>query len=84
MKLLIPEDKANHFIYGLAIFTLGYLAMGFFHPKWAGHAGMLLAAAVGFGKEVYDRRHPEAHTADAKDFFGTVLGGVAGWALTVI
>ena len=87
MKLpIIPQDKANHFIYGLAIFVVGCLAAMQFAKlaPWAGHIGTGLCVLLGAGKEFYDRRNPERHTSDTADFFGTALGGVAGWALTLL
>ncbi|MBA3622972.1 MAG: hypothetical protein H0W48_00580 [Methylibium sp.] len=33
-------------------------------------------AALGVGKEVYDSRHPDRHTADARDAIATTAGGV--------
>ena len=48
MKLpLIPNDKANHFIYGFVIFVLSNLVLN----EWISLAVVCLFA---FGKEIYD------------------------------
>ena len=48
MKLpMLPLDKANHFVYGTILFTLGSI-----FSVWL---GLTLAVLFGVGKEVYDR-----------------------------
>ena len=48
MKLpLIPNDKANHFIYGFVIFVLSNIVLN----EWFSLAVVCLFA---FGKEIYD------------------------------
>ena len=48
MKLpLIPHDKANHFIYGFAIFVLSNLVLN----EWI---SLLIVCFFAFGKEIYD------------------------------
>jgi hypothetical protein len=69
-KLLIPEDKANHFIYGILIYT----TLSLIHQPLTGLIVCILAGAL---KEVYD--YPKH---DYKDFIVTVLGGVTGYICT--
>lgn len=66
--MLIPQDKANHFIYGAVIFTLG--------NAWLGtENGILLALFFAIGKEMYDALD---HKPDWKDVLWTMIGaGVA-------
>jgi len=74
-------DKAKHFAAGVAIGSTGTLV---FKDPWD---GIKLGAAVALAKEMYDYRHPQAHTCSAQDFAVTVLGAVAGakgtaWIIT--
>jgi hypothetical protein len=70
----LPQDKANHFIYGLAIF----LVVGFAIDAVAGVGA---AALFGAAKEVYDRVSKKG-CPDAMDFVATAAGGVAGYLCT--
>jgi hypothetical protein len=72
----LPQDKANHFIYGLAIF----LVVGFAIDAVAG-AGA--AALFGAAKEVYDRVSKKG-CPEAMDFLATAAGGVAGYLCTYL
>jgi hypothetical protein len=48
MKLyLIPQDKANHFIYGFVIFILSNLII-------SNYLSILVVMGFAFGKEIYD------------------------------
>jgi hypothetical protein len=76
MKLpVIPVDKQGHFLGGYA---LG-LTFGLVVPA----LGLFVAVAAGFGKEEWDRRHPETHTADRYDALATILGGICGSAVAM-
>lgn len=44
-------------------------------PWWLAIGSVMIAAAA---KEIYDRRHPAAHTADLRDWLYTAAGGCAG------
>lgn len=74
MLPVIPQDKANHFVYGAVIFTVAYVLFTI-----AGLPALPIAAGavVGFavGKEVYDKMHKENHTPDIKDALATMAGG---------
>ena len=72
----IPQDKANHFIYGLGLF----IALAFAHdPIFA----LALVVAVGIVKEVYDKVTGTG-TPDVWDAVATSLGGLAGYICTKI
>jgi len=42
------------------------------------------AVVAGIGKEVYDKQHPDSHTADIYDLIATSLGGLLGAAFFFI
>ena len=68
-----PADTWLHvFVLGMVpSLTIGLLSGSF----WCATAiGVLLAA----WKEWYDRRHPEEHTAEWRDFINTIIGAVLG------
>lgn len=62
----LPSDKANHFVYGAALASLGGL-----HSL---ALGALLCAAVAIGKEVYDQARKTGNP-EALDAVATVVGG---------
>lgn len=71
---MIRKDKQLHAIVGFAIgFATGY-ATAMTAP------GIIAAAIAGWGKELWDRQHPE-HTYDPWDAHATILGGIVGSAL---
>lgn len=72
----LPQDKANHFIYGLVIFFV----VGFATDAVT---GMAAAALLGAAKEVYDRVSKKG-CPEAMDFFATAAGGVAGYLCTYL
>ena len=72
--MIINLDKFWHFQVGLML----ALGMGYFFSKqWA----IIAVMALGLGKELYDSRFPDKHTADGADFIATVVGGLTGVAL---
>lgn len=75
MKLpLLAQDKANHFVYGAVLFTVGYLAglqIGE-HPLLS---GMVLTAVVAIGREAYSRVTGKG-TYDPLDAVATMAGAV--------
>jgi hypothetical protein len=74
MKL--PKDKLLHLIAGTCIGALTALLVC---PTM--FAGFTAALILGIAKEVYDERHDGA--ADPADVLATVVGGIAGAALTI-
>jgi uncharacterized protein YfiM (DUF2279 family) len=67
--LLIPQDKANHFMYGSIIFLIGN------YVYLSSQSGLLLALFFALGKEMYDSL---THKPEWKDVLWTMLGaGVA-------
>ena len=68
MKLpMLKHDKANHFIYGLLIFALSNIFLGYLLSS-------LICSLFAFGKEVYDHYHTN-HTPDLMDAIVTMAGG---------
>lgn len=77
LTFLKQSDKQMHALgcYCLTITLLLVLPM-----LWAAP----IVLAVGFAKEVYDKRHPDKHTADWLDFVADAVGvGLACLAFTV-
>ena len=80
---LVPADKAQHFIYGLAIALVAmYGALVIFGiPRGnAEFIGLAASVVFGFGKEAADhlmnRKNPGTHTVSVGDALATVAGGV--------
>ena len=68
------KDKIGHTIVGVAVSVVAFL----YDPLWVCPA----LVAVAFGKELYDARHPDKHTADVADALVTVGAGfIATYAL---
>lgn len=83
--LIIPQDKANHFIYGAIIFCVGYLCsfLWFPEPLWA---SMALVALFAIGKEAMDKWNniksvkagvTPTHGVEFMDVIATIGGGVS-------
>ena len=70
---MIPLDKTLHLLAGS---TIAALVWPF--GAWLAVVAVLVAAV---GKEVYDKLHPDKHTADIWDAVATVMGGflMLGW-----
>lgn len=78
MKLpLIPQDKANHFIYGLIIFTSISPILGVLF-------GLGICIVAAFMKELYDLQHKAIHTPDIYDAIWTIAGGVTGLIISLL
>lgn len=84
-KILIPQDKANHFIYGALISFIALALMRHFHVLFAPIWTVVVAGAVGVLKEASDYMlakrnvaagNPPGHDVDANDILATLLGGV--------
>lgn len=70
------RDKQLHFAGGCFLsFVFSFVSPG---------VGLLVAMAAGFFKEVYDKRHPDKHTADLMDMLATWFGGVVGFILFLV
>ena len=77
----IAPDKFKHLAAGTAIAGAGTFILD------DARAGFALGCGVGILKEVYDKRHPDIHTASWKDAAVTCLGAGIGatgmrWMLT--
>lgn len=85
----LPQDKANHFVYGVGIALVAGLlaaripALGSLLPLTPGQAGALAAALAAAAKEVYDRTSGKG-TPDALDAVATAAGGVAVLAASAL
>jgi len=67
----LPADKANHFIYGLALFVASTFVLV---PLYS----LALVIVVGIVKEVYDHLTASG-TPDVWDAVATAAGGGAGY-----
>lgn len=87
MKLpLLPQDKANHVVYGMVICFIVAMLLTLIIPKFqASLVGFLVTAMIGGGKEYLDYRanqkarsagQIETHGADLVDFIATIAGGL--------
>jgi len=72
----LPQDKANHFIYGALI----YLVIG---VVFGAVAGLTAAFLIGAAKEIYDKVSGKG-CPDVLDFVATGAGGVLGYLCTVL
>jgi hypothetical protein len=69
----IPQDKANHFLYGTVVCAVVTLLTR--QPI----AGLIAVVALGFAKEVYDLVSKRG-TPDWRDVAWTAAGGLVVWA----
>lgn len=82
-KLVIPADKANHFVYGSVLYSIGFVAaLPFTGPAGARAAGLGLCAVFAVGKEIYDKKTKKG-TPDPWDTFATLSGGLNSAATTL-
>ena len=65
-------DKVLHFIAGAVI----SLAICFLTGDRT--YGVYVGGAVGWAKELYDKKHPDKHTSDMWDLIWTVIGSYIG------
>ena len=68
------HDKVGHFIAG------GGVGAGTSMLTGSPEAGLLAGLSAGALKELYDKRYPDKHTVDRKDFIATALGALAAYA----
>lgn len=90
---LIPQDKANHAIYGALAFAIGAAASHLLPIVPAVIAGLVVCAVVAVGKEGLDwwlnRRAVAAgeappHGVEVRDALATLAGGVVVAAATLL
>ena len=83
MPPLIPQDKANHIVYG-ALISIVSLASSLLifrvPPARALVLAMCVTVVMGWLKEAYDTRHRDKHTPDPWDIVATSAGGVLAMA----
>lgn len=78
MKLpMLKQDKANHLIYGLLIFSTIYPIFGLLIAS-------IICSLFAFGKEVYDYMNKDKHTPDLKDALITIVGGLLAYIIIFI
>lgn len=71
----MSRDKILHFGVSFAIEFLFVFILGAWPPWQRAFINILF---VGGGKELYDYKHPEHHSADWKDLVADAAGAVAG------
>jgi len=82
----LPQDKANHCIYGAVIFLAVYFLLSIWLIPHAAYAALAVSALVGLGKEIADawanykatgnwRTGP--HGVEGLDAAATAAGGFA-------
>lgn len=76
----MQKDKILHVVIGFAIGVVAsFICVYFgFAKDTSLLIGLGFAAAAGIGKEVYDLKKPETHTAEAADAWHTIGGGAVG------
>lgn len=78
----LPQDKANHALYGNALFAVGALLASFVGlPAVAG--GVSLTSAAALLKEAYDKASGKG-TPDRWDVVATIAGALPPAALLLI
>ncbi len=82
-KAMMPgqSDKPKHA--GVSAVMGSLITSAAYHffkvsPKKAGVIGFSVCLLVGAAKEMYDKRHPERHDAEMKDFGADAVGCAAG------
>jgi hypothetical protein len=76
MKLpIIPRDKANHFVYGVAIFVV---IAALINPQ----SGLVIVVLAGALKEAHDATG--RGNVEINDFLFTVAGGGIGYVCTLL
>ena len=85
---LVPQDKANHAIYGAVIALAVYAVTLALLVPYAALVGLCAAVGMGLAKEALDRwqnlqasraGQPPPHGVEFWDFAATSLGGCAVW-----
>ena len=50
----LPQDKANHVVYGMVVFIAALFALVWFRVAYAAYAALAITVVVGIAKEVVD------------------------------
>lgn len=74
---MLPQDKANHMIYGLIIFTVTAILFD-------AVIGLGICSIAAFSKELYDLQHKDRHTPDIYDAIWTIVGGMLGFIISFL
>lgn len=79
--IIIPQDKANHFIYGNAIAIVAVVATTFLAPEFRQFAGIAASTVAGVLKELADaamnKWRGASHGVELMDALATAAGGIA-------
>ena len=67
----MPSDKVLHFAVGVVVSAFASYLFG-------AMTGLVLALAVGAGKELHDCMRTETNTPDIWDFIATAAGAIIG------
>lgn len=74
----IAPDKLAHLVTGIGIAF--FLSILLCNPAFA----FVITWAIGWGKELRDKRHPDSHTYDPKDAAFTAYGGAIGSVIGLV
>lgn len=78
---MIPRDKMLHIGASFCI----ELVLAAILPSWLPWTRAALnAILIGGGKELYDKQHPDKHTADWADLAADAVGAIAGEVAVVL
>lgn len=93
MTFFQQPDKQQHiatqfltemFLTGVIYTLLGLIGFsGFLALLISALTAAHITLCIGIGKEVYDRAHPESHTADVMDIVADAIGVYAGVAASI-
>ncbi len=72
----IPQDKANHYIYGLILAAL-------FGSNVSPAGGLMFSIWMGLVKEMVDRFDDRPTTSSFVDFLATALGGLTYYLIVI-
>ena len=73
----IETDKILHALACFFVSVVVFVAMfAFGFRGWAVATAAIAAAVVGFAKELWDKMHPESHTAEWADIYADGVGAL--------
>ena len=83
MSKWLRTDLLLHALATFAVSIVAFaLAFAVWHLRgWAVVAAFGVAALVGFGKELYDKMHPDTHTAEWADVIADGVGALLALAV---